>query len=285
MDPHRTGKGFANDRPYPGVDEVKYDPSEIHVPHYLPDQPEVREELAEYYQAVSRMDQGLGHLLKILKETGHWDDTLILFVSDNGMPFPGAKTTLYEPGMHLPLVVRCPDQQKQGVATNAMVTWADLVPTVLDYAGAEPPSYPLHGRSFLSVLDESDPAGWDEIYASHTFHEITMYYPMRVIRTARHKLIFNIAHPLPFPFASDLFASKTWQGTLQRGDKMYGSRSTDAYIFRPRMELYDLERDPKELTNLAESSEHAEIFDELQKKLADWQRKTKDPWVSKYRYE
>jgi N-sulfoglucosamine sulfohydrolase len=85
--------------------------------------------------------------------------------------------------------------------------------------------------------------------------------------------------------SSDLFASDTWQGVLERSEKMYGSRATDAYNFRPRLELYDLHRDPKEVVNLAESSSHAEILAELQEKLKAWQTKTKDPWVSKYRYE
>jgi N-sulfoglucosamine sulfohydrolase len=283
-DPHRSGRGFGNERAYPGLEEVRYDAAQVNVPHFLPNQPEVREELAEYYQAVSRMDAGLGRLMTVLKETGHWDDTLLIFCSDNGIPFPGAKTTLYEPGTNLPLVVRRPGQ-KPGLVCNAMVTWMDLVPTILEYAGAKGPEYKLHGRSFLPILEQPSPQGWDEIYASHTFHEITMYYPMRSVTSGRYKYILNLAHPLPFPFASDLYASRTWQGVLNRKDEMYGSRPTAAYLLRPRHELYDLEVDPKELTNLAGSREHAEILAELQRKLKTWQEETGDPWVVKYRYE
>jgi N-sulfoglucosamine sulfohydrolase len=284
-DPHRAREGFANGREYPGIEPVEYDPKQIPVPAFLPDEPEVRGELAEYYQAVSRLDQGLGRLISILKESGHWDDTLVLYLSDNGIPFPGAKTTLYEPGMRLPLVVRSPDQKQRGNVCNAMVTWADLMPTILDYAGAEGPDYGLHGRSFLDVLDEDNPAGWDQIFASHTFHEITMYYPMRVIRTRRYKYILNLAHALPFPFASDLYASDTWQGVLKRDDTMFGNRTVDAYLHRPWHELYDLKSDPHELVNLADDPAHAEILSKLQSHLRDWQRRTKDPWIVKYDYE
>ncbi len=284
-DPHRAAKGFANDRKYPGVEEVTYDPKDVMVPPFLPDTKEVREELAEYYQAVSRLDQGLGRLMRILKETGHWDDTLILYLSDNGIAFPGAKTTLYEPGMHLPLVVRSPDQKTHGQTTDAMVTWADITPTILDFTGTKGPSYPLHGRSFLSVLDDPHPKGWDEVYGSHTFHEITMYYPMRVIRTRKYKLLFNIAHPLEFPFASDLYESPTWQGVLRRGDTMYGKRTVEAYLHRPRFELYDLQSDPDEIKNLANDPAHAQVLAELQAKLKAWQKKTDDPWLLKYDYE
>lgn len=284
-DPHRARQGFANDRKYPGVEDVTYDPEAVIVPPFLPDNAEVRRELAGYYQAVSRFDQGLGRLLKILDDTGHRDDTLVLYLSDNGIPFPGAKTNLYDSGMRLPLIVRSPDQKTRGRTTDAMVTWADIVPTVLAFAGAQPPEYPLHGRSFLGVLDQEYPEGWDEIYGSHTFHEITMYYPMRVIRTRQYKLLFNIAHPLPFPFASDLYGSTTWQGVLRRGDTTYGKRAVEDYVHRPRFELYDLKADPDEIHNLADDPAHQKTLAELQARLKDFQKRTNDPWITKYEYE
>lgn len=284
-DPHRAAKGFANDRDYPGVRKIVYDPDEIPVPPWLPDYPETRAELAEYYTAISRLDQGIGRLIEVLKETGHWEETLIIYLSDNGPPWPGAKTTLYEPGVRLPLIVRSPDQRRRGVRCNALVTWADIAPTILEFTGAKPPDYPLHGRSFLSILEEDDPEGWDEVFLSHTFHEVTMYYPMRAIRTRRYKLILNLAHWLPYPFASDLYACETWQAALRRGDERFGRRPIRAYIHRPRYELYDLENDPDEVVNLADDPKHADILEELKGKLRRWQEETNDPWAVKYRYE
>ena len=112
---------------------MKYDPAALPVPYHLPDQPEVRAELAEYYQSVSRMDHGVGLLLKLLEETKTADNTLVIFLSDNGIPFPAAKTTLYDSGVHLPLLVRKPGQ-KAGVANPAMASWTDITPTILDWA-------------------------------------------------------------------------------------------------------------------------------------------------------
>ena len=285
-DPHRARKGFGNDRDYPGCKKRTFDAAKVPVPPWLPDYPETRGELAEYYGAIYRVDQGLGRLMQVLKETGHWDDTLVMYLSDNGPPWPGAKTTVYEPGIHLPLVVRSPDQKRRGVATNAMVSWTDLAPTILDYAGAKGPAkYKLHGRSFLPVLDVEKAEDWDTVYASHTFHEITMYYPMRVVRERRYKYILNIAHQLPYPFASDLQASATWQATLKRRATHFGKRSVEAYLHRPRHELYDLEADPHEAMNLASDPRHAATLARLQRKLKAWQRATKDPWLVKYRYE
>jgi N-sulfoglucosamine sulfohydrolase len=284
-DPHRAARGFANEQEYDDVEPVVYRPEDVIVPPFLPDTPETRADLAEYYQSVSRVDQGLGALLRVLAETGHSEDTLFIYLSDNGSPFPGAKTTLYEPGMRLPLVVRVPGQATPGGTCDALVTWADITPTILDFTAAAGPKYPLHGRSFLGVIDQEHPQGWDEVHASHTFHEVTMYYPMRVVRTRRHKLIMNLAHELPYPFASDLYESPTWQGVLARDDSHLGNRPVEAFIHRPRYELYDLEVDPHELTNLADSTEHAALLAELQANLRAWQEKTADPWVIKYEHE
>src|SRR5262249_48535400 len=86
--------------------------------------------------------------------------------SDNGIPFPGAKTTVYDAGLRLPLIVRKPGQKK-GVVSKAMVSWVDVLPTMLDWCGVKPPKV-LQGRSFLGIVEEADPKGWDEVYASHT---------------------------------------------------------------------------------------------------------------------
>jgi N-sulfoglucosamine sulfohydrolase len=296
-DPHRGG-GVANDLPgkpdrfgnkpngsYPGISEVKYDPKDVVVPPFLPDLPECRAELAQYYQSVSRVDQGVGRLIRVLKQAGKYDNTVVIYISDNGVAFPGAKTTLYEPGMNLPCIVRDPRQKNRGTACDALVNFADLAPTILDFAGSLPKSSSLQGRSFKSVLDQEHPKGWDETYASHTFHEITMYYPMRVLRQRRYKLIWNIAHGLDYPFASDLWAASTWQATIRAGNKYYGKRTVEAYLHRPRFELYDLESDPHEVKNLADDPTHRKVLAELKARLKAFQKRTNDPWIVKWNYE
>ncbi len=299
-DPHRGG-GQAAELPYkpdrfgnkpgggayPGVTEVRYDPKDVVVPPFLPDTPTCRAELAQYYQSVSRADQGLGRLVKILKDAGKYDDTLIVYISDNGIAFPGAKTTVYEPGLRLPCVVRDPNVKKHGVVSNALVSWVDLAPTILDFAKVPAPKdAKLHGRSFLPVLGDEAPKGWDEVYASHTFHEVTMYYPMRVLRERRYKLIWNIAHPLPFPFASDLWEAPTWQDVFRKGkDAVYGKRTVAVYVQRPAFELYDLEDDPDEIHNLADDPKQVERLEMMKAKLKAFQKRTDDPWILKWDYE
>ena len=325
-DPHRGGgeatelphqpNRFGNLKPgakgYPGVKEIVYDPEEVLVPGFLPDTPTCRAEIAQYYQSVSRIDQGLGRLIEILKEAGQWDDTLFLYISDHGIAMPGAKTTVYEGGMLSPCIVRNPYNQRRGIATDARASWVDLAPTILDFAAAlddegkvkgdivkkvarpEPGTQQsrvtrpgtFHGRSFLSVLDQEEVKGWDEVYASHTFHEIQMYYPMRVVRQRQYKLIWNIAHPLPFPFASDLWAAPTWQAQYKLGlDAPYGAKTVGSYIQRPKFELFDIKNDPHEGKNLADDPKHAKTLERLIARLQDFQKRTNDPWIIKWKYE
>jgi N-sulfoglucosamine sulfohydrolase len=283
-DPHRARVGFANHRSYPGVKDLSFAPNEVTLPYFLPDQLDARKDLADYYQAVHRLDQGVGMVLDALKETKHTDDTLVIFLSDNGIPFPGAKTTLYDSGVHLPLLVSSPLQKRRGVVNSALVSWVDIMPTILDWAGAKGPGN-LAGRSFLPILEEEKPKGWDVVYGSHQFHEVTMYYPMRMVRTRTHKYLRNLAHKLDYPFASDLYNSPTWQGILKRGDKSLGKRTVKQYVHRPLEELYDLEKDPHELKNLAADPKYATVLAEMRKRMRAWQEKTNDPWLVKYHYE
>lgn len=313
-DPHRSGgvlpnkpgrpNAFANGPAYEGVEEVHYDPDKIQLPPWLPDTLAARAEWAEYCQSSSRVDQGVGRLMAILKETGQLEETLVIFLSDNGPPFPGAKTTLYDGGMRLPLIVRAPSLAQPGRMAEEMVSWVDITPTILDWAGLElrtrdgvgseipaarqgVPARRFHGRSFLGLLGGAAKEGWDVVYGSHTFHEVTMYYPMRVIRTLNHKLILNLAWQLPYPFASDLFDSATWQDVLAGSRPLYGPWKVENYLQRPKYELYDLRADPHESKNLAidPSPANAELLESLANRLKAYQEATRDPWVVKYVHE
>ncbi|HXT56993.1 MAG TPA: sulfatase, partial [Pirellulales bacterium] len=146
-DPHRSGESIESspekpnafgNRPqgYPGAEPAHYDPQDVIVPPFLPDTRVCRAELAQYYESVSRVDSGLGRLVEILRKAGKYDETMIIFISDHGIAFPGAKTTVYEPGLRSPCIVRRPEQKRRGGASQAMVSWIDITPTILDFAGA-----------------------------------------------------------------------------------------------------------------------------------------------------
>jgi N-sulfoglucosamine sulfohydrolase len=267
-------------RPFSREGSDKVDPEDVAIPSFLNDTPAAREELAQYYMSIQRADRGLVRLIELLKETGQWEETLIVYLSDNGAAFPGAKTNLYDPGVKLPCVIRSPNQQKPGNVCSAMISWTDITPTILDAASVTPENCSFHGRSIKPILDQEDAPERDCIYASQCFHEITMYYPMRAVRTRRYKLIYNIAHPLAFPIANDIWQSGTWQSILRQKEDRLGKRTLDAYLNRPGFELYDLKNDPEELVNLAGDPEYNDILEQLKRKIAAFQKETEDPWFA-----
>lgn len=294
--PHRAGvvaghplrpDGFGNPvESFAGDREEPYPEDRVVVPPFLSDTPEARAELAQYYQSISRLDRGVGRLISVLQEEGKLADTLIIYISDNGAAFPEAKTTLYEPGMALPCIVRSPLHDSRGTTCDGLISWTDITPTILDIAGIDIADACYHGRSFAGILDQQSPKNWrDEVFASHTFHEITNYYPMRVVRTRRYKFIWNIAWKLDYSFASDLWASASWQAALRNESRSFGARTVDAYIHRPRFELYDLERDPDEVENLAGNAECKGMVLSFIEKLKAFQERTNDPWLHKWIYE
>mgnify|MGYP006248397257 FL=1 len=308
----------AERQSHDGVKEIFYEPSQVPIPAFLPDTSETREELAQYYQSVSRIDQGVARLVEILKENGLYEKTLLVFTSDHGMAFAGGKTTVYEGGLLVPFVVRNPYEKKRGIRHRAMISHIDIAPTLLDFADAldsgrnrplhwEDPgeSFPIpksktpkdnrgtidklssyHGKSWLGILGQAGAKHWENIFASHTFHEIQMYYPMRVYRDQEYKLIWNIAHPLPYPFASDLWAASSFQAQYQKSlSAPYGKKTVRQYIHRPEFEFFQIVQDPDEANNLAGNPKFAVKLEEYKEKLKSAQKQFHDPWVVKWSYE
>jgi N-sulfoglucosamine sulfohydrolase len=279
-DPHRAPENFGNTQTWPQVTRATYDPAKVIVPAHLPDLPEVRRDLAQYYESVSRLDSGVGLLLDVLRDTKHEGDTLVIYLSDNGRAFPGAKTTLYDEGIRLPLIIASPAQSKRGVRNNAMVSWVDITPTILDWAHARAPKEQrLAGRTILPILEQTDPSGWDRVFASHGFHEIQQYYPMRALRTREYKYILNIAAPLEFPIAGDIASSPSWQAIAARPSVGLGARTVQAFLHRPAEELYDLRKDPSEVRNLADDPAHREVLERMRQELTKFRAATHDPWL------
>ncbi|XP_071093120.1 N-sulphoglucosamine sulphohydrolase-like [Haliotis cracherodii] len=307
-DPHRCSdiptygqfcERFGNGEPgmgnIPDWTPVKYSPDDVTIPFFLPNTTATRDDMANMYTAYSRMDQGLGLFMELLEKAGVMNDTLVVYSSDNGIPFPGAKTNLYDPGMREPLIISSPLQtQSWGSKTDAMASLIDIVPTVLDWYSVKYPTYRikpylppvvLTGKSLLPVLEYPSAIqlpNFDAVFSSHNFHEITMYFPMRVIRTAeKFKLIHNLNMGLSFPIATDLYQEPSFQEILNNtksGKPTYWYRTLGDYYHRAPFELYDLNLDPKEQMNLCNEPSLFAILDALKTRLRAWQNATHDPW-------
>jgi N-sulfoglucosamine sulfohydrolase len=265
-DPHRRW----TDRRYPGAREWDCRPGDVEVPHHLPDLPEIREELARYYRAISRLDRGVALIREALAATGRADDTLLVFASDNGAPFPGAKTNLRDAGVRVPFVLCAPGMTGPG-ASAALVSFVDVLPTVLAWAGIPgPAAYALPGRSLLPGPDGAPPERRDAVFGTHTFHEVTERYPMRTVRTERFRYVANLEADRAYPQPPDVEHSDSWQAILALDPPRLGDRSVEAYLHRPPEELYDVVADPGETANLAGRPEHAETLARLRARLSAW---------------
>ena len=274
-DPHRD---FGNQGTYPGVDEVIYHPADVPVPDFLPDHPAVREELAEYYRAISRLDQGIGMVLQELERAGHAEDTLVICMSDHGMPFPGAKASSFDTGHHCPLFIASPEQRRRGHTNDALLNWCNLMPTILDWCEVEPPELPE--RSLLPILDDEHPTGWDQTWFSHCFHEITNYFPYRVLRGRQYKYTRVLFPELTTPLPSDLYRSPTWHTVTSEGLELMGQRPTERFLHREAEELIDLEADPLEAVNLIDEPALADIAESHRQAVRQWRRETNDLWIA-----
>lgn len=155
-----------------------------------------------------------------LKKSGHEDDTLVIYSSDNGIPFPNGRTNLYDSGMAEPLFISSPfNKNRRNQVTHSLTSLLDVTPTILDWFGVKQPKnsendvHPiLTGKSLLPLLDkEPENLSQEAVYASQSLHEVTMYYPMRVVRTHRFKLIHNMNSNAPFPIDQDFYLSPTFQ--------------------------------------------------------------------------
>lgn len=273
IDPHRdasrAGFGEAD-----GPDPV-FSPDDVSIPPFLNDLPEVRQELASYHHAIARMDRGVGLALDLLETRGLADDTLVIFLSDNGAPFIHSKTTLFDAGIRLPLILRCPGRAP--AVSPAMASFVDVLPTLLDWASAPMPDdgRPRDGRSLLPLLGRGEaPEGWDAVHGSHTFHEVTNYWPTRFLRTRRFKYHRNVAWQLPFPISTDIYGSLSFEAMRRAAPE-----SIDRRVHRPAEELYDLDADPMETTDLATDPAMSGVLEDLRTRLEDWQRRTQDPWL------
>jgi arylsulfatase A-like enzyme len=270
-------------------------PDRVTVPGFLPDTPDVRADVADYYVEVQRFDSQLAGLLVALERRNEIDNTIVVVTSDNGMPFPRAKATLYDGGTHMPLAIRWPRGAKPGTTVDAFVSLIDLAPTLLEAAGVSIPQ-DIVGRSLLPLLagkQEAPPR--DRVFIERERHANVrrgdLSYPARAIRTADFLYIHNY-RPDRWPAGDpelyvavgpfgDIDGGPSKSLLLDRRDAAPIRRFFElATAKRPADELYDLRRDPHQVTNVAGLPAHAKALARLRAELAAWQRTTGDPRAS-----
>ena len=263
-------------RPYAaGAVDPPHDPAQVVVPPYLVDDAATRADLTLYYDEISRMDGEIGRMLGELDRRELRDNTLVAFLSDNGMPFPRAKATAYDAGIRTPLIVSWPGVTPAGARYAGLTSVIDLAPTLLDVAGAEAPES-FQGSSFAAVLSDLAPAGREYVFAERNWHNCDEH--IRAVRGARYKLIRNAYTDLPLCTPADASRSPSWY-SLTAAREAGTLTPAQARLFeapRPVIELYDVESDPYEVVNLAGRPEMEEIARQLSRVLDDWIDRTED---------
>ena len=233
-------------------------------PANLPDTVETRRDIAAFKASARKLDQGVGQVLDMLDELGLTESTLIVFTTDHGLAFPGAKATLYDRGLGVMLIMRGPGGFAGGRVIDEMVTHLDVYPTLCDLAGIERKPW-LQGESLLPLLEEPGVELHGEIFAGATWH--AAYEPQRAVRTRRWKYIRRYGdRELPVLANTDDSPSK--DVLLRAG---WGERPI------PRELLFDLALDPNEAANLAGDPAHASVLEDLRGRLDGFMERTEDP--------
>lgn len=257
--------------PWPEPGDI--DPATIKIPLTHVHTPKTREARARYYQAVKIMDRELGEVYDMAyQKLGQ--NTLFLHTSDHGAQWPFGKWTLYDDGIRTPMIAVWPGKIAAGQRTDAMVSWVDILPTLVEAAGGSPPE-DLDGRSILPLLKGEKSSHREEIYTVHSGDGNKNVYPIRSIRTPRWKYIRNL-HP-EFKFTSHVIGEKRpvpyWDSWVEKAKTIpEAARKVKRYLQRPAEELYDLEADPTEQTNLAADPQYAKVLAELSGKLDAWMK-------------
>lgn len=272
-DPHR---GYA-----PGAAEPPHSPDAVRIPPYLPDHPDIRQELALYYDEVSRFDRHIGLIRRELERQDALDNTVILYLSDNGMPFPRAKCTLYDSGIHTPLIVRWPGVVPESSVQSGLVSSVDLAPTLLSIANI--PQNTMQGIDVTTMLQDPNKQLRTEIFAEANWHDFEKF--TRAVRNPQFKLIRNYYWDTPLWNSVDSINSITWRGMLE--SRSAGNlTAAQSFLFRPERpfeELYDLAADPFELVNLVDDHNYRRILNQLRAKLDNWRVATQDVMPEKRR--
>lgn len=291
-DPHRPFHGSAEEQATWSDDErATYpDPSAVSGPDFpppgfLPDLPEVRAEYAEYLSSSRRCDDVVGAVLAELERAQVLDDTLVVFLSDNGMAFPFAKANCYLRSTLTPLIVRWPARVRPGsVDDTSFVSMLDLFPTFCEAAGL-PVDAEQDGRSLLPLFDAGAPAAADrdEIYT--VFHETAAKrrFEMRCRQDAETGYIWNAWSDGETEYRAENMLGRTWPAMLEAASDDARLRARmDAYLHRAPEELYDLAADPDCLVNLVDDPALAHRLARSRERTAAWLRSTGDPLAARF---
>lgn len=239
---------------------------------------------ADYYSQINRLDESIGMLLDSLRATGKADNTLIIYLSDHGAQFSRGKTTNYEAGLKIPMIMTWPERlTRSKVISDQMVSVIDIFPTILDAVSAQS-QVELPGKSLIKIANEQQ-TGHEYIFAGGLIGTAKYFYPKRSVRGKKYKLIHNLFNGEPdpyFPVYTDHIYPTVLSGTSREEIASLSVELKEVYDRwenPPAFELYDLENDPGEFNNLANDPHYHKELERLKGILNHWRVDTRDPFI------
>jgi len=262
------------------TEDLLHDPAKVVLPPYHPDTPEMRHDWAQYYDKIEDMDARVGALLKELEESGEADNTIVMYYGDNGGVLARSKRFMYETGTHIPFVIRIPEKykylfpaKKAGDKVDRLINFVDLAPTLLSIAGIPIPDY-MQGDAFLGKQKTEAP---EYSYMSRQ----RMDEHCDLVRAVRDKEYRYIRNYMPFRITMQhvnyLFlapSAQSWENAFNEGKT--NEVQSKFFLTKPVEELYDSEKDPWEINNLAGDPEYKEVLERMRKAETDWMIKVRD---------
>lgn len=259
------------------------DPSEFNAgklilpPHWV-DTKEVRAEFTKYLAEIKRLDNQVGDIMKLLRETGQDKNTIVIFLGEQGPQFPGGKWTLYDNGQRSSMIVKWAGKVKPNTQTEAIVQYEDVTPTFVAIAGGKPVN-DLDGKSFLPVLLGKSNRGRDYAYGIHNNIPEGPAYPIRNIRDTKYKLLLNLKSEKDYHIKYMMNPKKPtyWMSWLAVAENSAQAKFlTDRIVKKPAVEFYDLQKDPYELNNLANDPAYKKQIATYTVKLKQWMQQQGD---------
>lgn len=253
----------------------KHRPEDVVVPPFLVDTPQTRQDLASYYNEVTRFDHYIGEVVKELEKQKSLDNTLILIMADNGRPFPRAKTRLHDSGMRTAFIAYWPKVIKPGGVSRSLVSAIDIAPTVLEAAGLKPAAS-MQGVSFGPILNDPKAVTRKFAFSEHNWHDYEAHG--RCVRSDGFLLIRNFRPKAAWQGPADSVRSPSHQDLLARqaDGKLTPAQADVLLAPRPEFELYLTADDPYQLKNLAGNPKYAAVQNRLTETLEQWMEATHD---------
>jgi N-sulfoglucosamine sulfohydrolase len=283
-DPHRPFYGTPDDLARQGTPvEPEFREEEAIVPPLLPDLPDVRREVTQYWNSVRRCDQCFGQIMESLRASGEAARTVVAFIGDHGMAFPFAKTTLYNSGTRTPLMIRHPGLPEATINTRDFVSNVDMMPTLLQILRVPAPA-DMDGRSLLSLIEGQAQEGRDHVFTwINTIHG-GVPYPGRCVRGATFSYLWNVWSNGETKFKNESMAGLTFNAmaTAAENDPQLAERVRH-FLFRTPEELYDLQNDPWEKRNLIGDATQQDRIKAMRALLLDEMERTDDPLLAQFR--